>query len=360
MPVAIVDEKLTVTWCNAIARVTFPQLLESNGFVQMLLSSEIEKIMSELSNGKSYNYIAHNFSILSKMNITPVFEKEKHLGAIVHFVLDGKFGSSSQPDAYNRVISMFTNSFREPLSSVFTSLTYATSMSCMPSDPDFKFCMSKISRDCYKMLRASSNIAEHMRYASGNNTLKLERIDFAAAMGNLLKAFGFYIGSTKIHFQYHVANLNVPMLCDFDKISKAMFNLISNSCIFCEEESEVSVSVKFTAKNAIVSVSDTGFGIPVDMQQRVFDPFVSFDFDGKRSAGIGLGLSLVKNTIYQHNGTITLNSTVGLGTTIAFSIPIIDDMDLPLSFCSDSTKYLSDRFSDMYVQLSTINDCTLP
>ena len=67
-----------------------------------------------------------------------------------------------------------------------------------------------------------------------------------------------------------------------------------------------------------ITISDTGCGIPEDVQKRIFEPFFTTKEVGK---GIGLGLSIAYDVIKKHNGEITVESEVGIGSTFIISIP---------------------------------------
>jgi signal transduction histidine kinase len=69
----------------------------------------------------------------------------------------------------------------------------------------------------------------------------------------------------------------------------------------------------------VFRISDTGCGIPAELQARIFEPFVSFG----KSQGTGLGMAIVKIVVEAHSGTISVHSKVGVGTEVDVSIPIL-------------------------------------
>jgi two-component system phosphate regulon sensor histidine kinase PhoR len=78
------------------------------------------------------------------------------------------------------------------------------------------------------------------------------------------------------------------------------------------------------------SVQDTGIGIPPEKQKRVFERFYRVEGSrNKKSGGSGLGLSIVKHIVLQHQGRISLQSQAGLGTTIEVILPLYDGQGLP-------------------------------
>ncbi len=96
-----------------------------------------------------------------------------------------------------------------------------------------------------------------------------------------------------------------------------IYNLCDNAIRYNKEGGSVTVGLNKNADNVILKVSDTGIGIPVEHQSRVFERFYRVDKShSKETGGTGLGLSIVKHAVAYHGGSIKLDSTVGEGTTV--------------------------------------------
>lgn len=125
----------------------------------------------------------------------------------------------------------------------------------------------------------------------------------------------------------HKVNLEVDGEITHVKANKRMiedlvYNLIDNAIKYNVENGNVLVSVKNEENNGLISVKDTGIGIPKEEQNRVFERFYRIDKSrSKKIEGSGLGLSIVKHIVEYHNGSITLESEVGKGTTITIKLP---------------------------------------
>ena len=101
-----------------------------------------------------------------------------------------------------------------------------------------------------------------------------------------------------------------------------LYNLCDNAIKYNVEGGRVKITVTERAGETAVSVQDTGIGIPLEHQDRVFERFYRVDkIHSKESGGTGLGLSIVKHAVQYHNGTIQLQSEPGKGTTITVSFP---------------------------------------
>ena len=100
-------------------------------------------------------------------------------------------------------------------------------------------------------------------------------------------------------------------------IYEIIYNLCDNAIRYNTEGGKVTIDIKNTDENIVLSVSDTGIGIPAEHQQRIFERFYRVDEShSKDTGGTGLGLSIVKHAVAYHGGTINMESTVGVGTTV--------------------------------------------
>lgn len=96
-----------------------------------------------------------------------------------------------------------------------------------------------------------------------------------------------------------------------------IYNLCDNAIRYNKDGGKVTVDLKNKDGNIVLSVSDTGIGIPAEHQSRIFERFYRVDKShSKDTGGTGLGLSIVKHAVAYHGGKVTLNSKVGKGTTI--------------------------------------------
>ena len=103
-----------------------------------------------------------------------------------------------------------------------------------------------------------------------------------------------------------------------------IYNLCDNAIRYNKDGGKVTVDLKNTEGNIVLSVSDTGIGIPAEHQSRIFERFYRVDKShSKETGGTGLGLSIVKHAVAYHGGTIQLDSNVGEGTTVTICFACI-------------------------------------
>ena len=102
-----------------------------------------------------------------------------------------------------------------------------------------------------------------------------------------------------------------------------MLNLLSNAIKYTPEDGNIEVDINATEKDIIVSVKDSGVGIPSDKIDLIFDRFGQVDESFNRKCeGSGIGLSIVKNLVEMHGGNVYVKSVINEGSQFIFTIPI--------------------------------------
>ncbi|NPV06862.1 MAG: response regulator [Anaerolineae bacterium] len=117
------------------------------------------------------------------------------------------------------------------------------------------------------------------------------------------------------------------------RIQQVILNLLANACRFTER-GHIQVEAEFTGEEVVVSVSDTGAGIPAHEIPRIFEEFhraSAASASGLGSAGSGLGLAIAKRFVQMHGGRIWVESQPGEGSTFSFSLPLTAKQVSPLS-----------------------------
>ncbi len=111
---------------------------------------------------------------------------------------------------------------------------------------------------------------------------------------------------------------------DADRLKQVIDNLLANARVHTERTDPVNVTIERQGGNAVVSVRDSGPGIaPADLEH-IFDRFYRVDVARTRErGGTGLGLSIVASIVEAHGGHVSVESTLGRGTTFKFTLPLV-------------------------------------
>ncbi|MDO9392312.1 MAG: HAMP domain-containing sensor histidine kinase [bacterium] len=117
---------------------------------------------------------------------------------------------------------------------------------------------------------------------------------------------------------------NLRVRGDRDRIMQVMDNLVENALKFSQSGS-ITLTAEDASPKVLISVSDTGAGIPAEFLPRIFDRFYQVDGSSTRKyGGVGLGLSIVKAIVEAHGGRIDVSSRLGGGTSFSFELPASD------------------------------------
>ncbi len=116
---------------------------------------------------------------------------------------------------------------------------------------------------------------------------------------------------------------SIVLTLDERRVKQAVINIIRNAIGYTPSGGEITVSLSDTDNQIILSVTDTGIGIPDEDRDKIFEPFqaIAHGEEGTKRPNTGLGLSLAKNIIAMHDGDITVDSTLGTGTTVTITLP---------------------------------------
>ncbi|WP_149093993.1 sensor histidine kinase [Paenibacillus terrae] len=120
----------------------------------------------------------------------------------------------------------------------------------------------------------------------------------------------------------------VRLLADQDQLNQVWTNILGNSIKFSKDGGVINISIKQDIKSVTVRISDTGIGISLEDQKRIFERFFKADRSHSRKyGGSGMGLAIVKQIVSLHQGDIRVESEPGQGTTVIVTLPITTPTD---------------------------------
>jgi two-component system sensor histidine kinase VicK len=192
----------------------------------------------------------------------------------------------------------------------------------MPADshvPQLLRVLETTSQNSLKMIRGLVAV-EFL--ASVNTDLKRDRVEVGAVLGEALDQLQRGEELLGHRFTYSLPTEPLYANLDVNKFSQVIINLVSNAFKFTPDEGQVSVTVAAGPGCVRILVQDNGIGIPAALQPVLFERFTPARRPGLRGEPTnGLGLMLCKTIVEWHQGTITVVSTEGVGTTFTVDIP---------------------------------------
>lgn len=151
--------------------------------------------------------------------------------------------------------------------------------------------------------------------------LNMGTVDMKELLEDIHMVLDNKAGEKEISLQVNALK-RVSVIGDPGRLKQIFINLINNAIVYTPAGGVVSVELAEDKYNAYIKVSDTGIGISKEEIPRIFERFYRVDKARSRNTGgTGLGLSIVKHLVEAHQGTITVDSEVGEGTTFTVVLP---------------------------------------
>jgi signal transduction histidine kinase len=171
------------------------------------------------------------------------------------------------------------------------------------------------------LLLLINDIIDLATIEAGYMALELETVDVQAMLVSVLSLTRERIRDHNLKLKFDCPPTIGTIYADQRRLRQAVFNLISNSIKFTPGGGTITVSARREDGAVLLSIADTGIGVPKEEQERVFEKFVRGQPPQIRQPGAGLGLSLVKSFIELHGGRVVMHSTPNVGTEVICSIP---------------------------------------
>ena len=224
-------------------------------------------------------------------------------------------------------VSNVSHELRTPLTSVKSYLEALDEGALSePVAPDF----IKVSLDeTNRMMRMVTDLLHLSRIDNATSHLDVELINFTAFITFILNRFDKMRGSDEekkyeLVRDYPITSVWIEI--DTDKMTQVIDNILNNAIKYSPDGGKITVTMKTTDDQMILSISDQGLGIPKQDLPRIFDRFYRVDRARSRAqGGTGLGLSIAKEIIKQHKGFIWAKSEYGKGSTFTIVLPYDKD-----------------------------------
>lgn len=224
-------------------------------------------------------------------------------------------------------VSNVSHELRTPLTSVKSYLEALDEGALTePVAPDF----IKVSLDeTNRMMRMVTDLLHLSRIDNATSHLDVELINFTAFITFILNRFD-KMKSQDEEKKYELVRdypiNSVWIEIDTDKMTQVIDNILNNAIKYSPDGGKITVSMKTTDDQMILSISDQGLGIPKEDLPKIFDRFYRVDKARSRAqGGTGLGLAIAKEIVKQHNGFIWAKSEYGKGSTFTIVLPYDKD-----------------------------------
>lgn len=242
--------------------------------------------------------------------------KDKEIAEIMKLqtkaLQDGYLEIKKAEDAKSKFISHISHELRTPLNSIlgFSELVELAG-TLNKKQKDY---LNDIKISGLHLLEMINEILDMSKIEAGAMSLNLREFEIEQVIDetiNIIKPL------LKQKLTKNIENYTIK--ADYQKIQQILFNLLSNAIKFTPDDGEITISAKMTDM-AIISVKDTGIGIARNNHEKIFKKFEQVNSNTQNSTG--LGLSITKELVKLHNGSISLNSRIGEGAEFTVALPL--------------------------------------
>jgi signal transduction histidine kinase len=184
-----------------------------------------------------------------------------------------------------------------------------------------------IVKESDRLTRLINDLLDLQRLEAGRMQFNFEPVDLVKLVRDACDSFSGAALAKQQTLRSRLPEREIMVMADADRLSQVAANLLSNATKFTPEQGEITLAMEtlnWDGREAVkVSVTDSGPGIPKEMQGKLFSKFQQIDNVPKeKQKGSGLGLALVREIVEHHHGKVGLESETGQGARFYFLLPI--------------------------------------
>ena len=252
-----------------------------------------------------------------------------------------------------------SHELRTPLNLIFGSLQLIKSVEkeVLEKRNSLNKYIDIIDQNSKRLLKLVDNLIDSTRMKCGYYEYNPKNYDIVSFVENISMSVADFAKQNNIDLIFDTDVEEKIMAFDLEKLERIMLNLLSNSIKYNKAQGQIEVLLNDCNDTFVITVKDTGVGIPSDKLMYIFERFrqVENRFN-KSTEGSGIGLSLVKDLIEIQGGTIEVKSELGVGSEFIIKLPVkilSDDSNIDKVYFNndyhDLVKRMNIEFSDIYI-----------
>jgi signal transduction histidine kinase len=224
-------------------------------------------------------------------------------------------------------VSTVSHEFKSPLTSI-RQLAEMLQADRVPSEERRRRYYDVLVEQSSRLSSLVTNILDIARIEEGRKEFRFESVDVGDCVRDIVTTTQHRVGHEGYVVEAHVAERLPRVRADRDAIVQAISNLIDNAVQYSDESKQIKLDASAADGFVTIAVQDFGVGIAADEVDKVFDRFYRGGDALTRSVkGSGLGLTLVKEIVEAHGGTVHVESELGRGSTLSIRLPVTTEQD---------------------------------
>lgn|GEM_PF-3198985 len=226
-------------------------------------------------------------------------------------------------------LASMSHELRTPLNSVINFTRFVADGDTGEINEEQKELLDEVIDSAHHLLNLINDVLDISKIEAGGLNLFIEDdIDLNPIVKNVVTVGRSLIAEKPVTLETEFDEDVTPIRGDRQRILQILLNIMSNACKFTDE-GKIIVRVRREQDQVVITIADTGPGIPLDEQQKVFEAFKQTQVGMRRGNGTGLGMPIARSLTEAHGGKLWLHSEPGKGATFYVSLPIKSDSLVP-------------------------------
>ncbi|MGC6432286.1 MAG: hybrid sensor histidine kinase/response regulator transcription factor [Jejuia sp.] len=273
--------------------------------------------------------LAYTFYFLITLGLLILFRRYTIIGTNEKYKLELDHLEKEKNEELQRIkFEFFTNishELRTPLTLLKGPLKYLQKRGKGLDDNEIQEQYKLMERNSDSLLRLVNQLLDFRKISQGKMRLVMRQGDIVSFIRQLSEPFQFLVHKNQIYFEISSNPEIITAWFDHEAIEKIINNLLSNAFKFTPQGGEIKiyVSIDEYVNNVIIEVKDSGCGIEPEKLKNIFERFyIDKSRDESNPEGIGIGLSYAEQLVALHQGSISVESELNIGTTFTVQIPV--------------------------------------
>jgi two-component system CheB/CheR fusion protein len=229
----------------------------------------------------------------------------------------------------DRFLAMLSHELRNPLAAILNASLLLDNAELDSST--LGSARGAIERQSRQMARLLDDLLDVSRITRDKIEIRRRKIDLRETSREAIEAIRPLLQARKLKLEISLPEQPVCVDGDPARLQQIQVNLLNNAVKYTDPEGTISLSLRSEGDEAVLSIRDTGVGIPEEMQEKIFDIFVQLDGRfGQSDGGMGVGLTLVKALVKLHGGQVSVHSEgEGKGSEFIVRMPLLGAHEIP-------------------------------
>ena len=327
--VLLVNGASEITYANpaAVIMLNLPDMYVGRALIEINRIPELQALLNEAEQTADVAYAEIRLGNLmeseAEVTIVPVATESEYV-IVIHDVSHVRKLERIRAD----FVANVSHELRTPLTTIHG---YAeTLLNSSTKSKKRKEFIVKILKHSARLSRLVSDLLKLARLESGDVELKRSQCHLNSFYEPIMDVFEPVFDESELILKWDIPESLPQVNVDHQLFMQVFVNLIDNAVKYTPDGGEIEVSAELDGTNSdavnevVVHVKDTGIGIPLESQSRVFERFYRVDKGrARKMGGTGLGLAITKHILLCHDGRIWLESELGQGTVFHFALPIV-------------------------------------